>query len=134
MSSRSRPLASHKTRAGHRARAYSGGGGVSGVCGYGRPPAPFHPYGEGWRAVALGTQRGAVSSKGAVEPIIGFGLGRDDHFSAAQALADAGASPWAEAASADYDLRFAAAELVRWRKQLRCRRQATSRAVAELSN
>ena len=105
-------------------------------CGISQADAAGSPsagYSEGWRAVALGTQRGAVSSKGAVEPIIGFGLGRDDHFSAAQALADAGASPWAEAASADYDLRFAAAELVRWRKQLRCRRQATSRAVAELS-
>ena len=90
-------------------------------------------FSEGWRSAAFGVQRGAVNSKEAVEPVVGLGFSREEHLSVAQGLATAGASPWAEATSVDYDLRFAAAELIRWRKSLRPHRQATLRAFAELS-
>ena len=88
----------------------------------------------GWRAAALGQQRGAIHSAGQVEALLGFGLTPEEHYAQSCNMADAGASPWAETAASEYDLRFAAAQLVQHRGRLRDFRQATRKAFAELAD
>ena len=89
---------------------------------------------SGWRAAALGQQRGAIHSAGQLEPLIGFGLSKEDHLKQAILLARTGQTPWTETAASDYDLRFAAAALVANRDHLRSHRQNTRKAFAELAD
>lgn len=90
--------------------------------------------GPGWRAAALGQQRGALHSAAQIEPLVGFGLSKAEHLARAQDLARRGKSPWTEIAAADNDLRFAAADLLANRNRLREHRQATRKAFSELAD
>ena len=66
-----------------------------------------------WVAWATGLQRGALASKHAAPPLLGYGLSKDEHFRIAAELACGPAQPWQRAVAADNDLRFAAAQVVR---------------------
>lgn len=62
----------------------------------------------GWMSVALGAQRGGLHSKHQVEPLVGFGMGEQAHFEACLRVASERRDPWAQAAPAPPDLKFAA--------------------------
>ena len=88
---------------------------------------------KAWTHAALGVQHGAWSSKRAVDPLIGYGIGKDDHFPEAQDLAGSNALPWNEPTTAEPDLRFAAATTVTQRANLRKFRKDIQKAIRELS-
>eukprot|EP00971_Amphidinium_carterae_P290908 5776934-Amphidinium_carterae.1 len=72
-------------------------------------PGPHSSWGgPGWGAASLGAQAGAVGAKAEVPPLLGFGMGPDEHFRAATQMAASGILPFDMQAAAPVDLRFAA--------------------------
>ena len=103
----------------------------------GMADAQFHAFGcfhRGQQAAALGMQRGGFTSKHAIDPIIGHGIGESAHFEAARAVAAAGKLPFDEQEAAGAELRFAAAKTVENWANLRSHRRACARAMAELAD
>ena len=88
---------------------------------------------SGWTAAALGVQRGAVHSRHSIEPVVGFGMGQDEHFMACLEMARTRADPWSAGVAADADYRFAAEQLVTHRHDLRAHRKRVRGALRELS-
>ena len=99
----------------------TGGGSAAGVGG------------TGWRYVALGTQGGTLSSRRAIDPLVGFGLEAEGHFEAACGIASKGVLPYDARAAAAYDLRYAAEYTVANRQELRHRRAHVAALVKELA-
>ena len=87
---------------------------------------------KSWTHAAPGVQHGVMSSKRALDPSIGYGIGDDEHFSGAQDLAGSNALPWNEPTTAEPDLRFAAATTVTQRANLREFRKDIQKAIKEL--
>ncbi len=65
-------------------------------------------YRTGWAAATVGAQRGALHSKHQVQPLVGYGLGKDEHFHACLGVAQHRRDPWSQAVTAPQDLKFAA--------------------------
>lgn len=88
----------------------------------------------GWASLAVGQQRGAAGSKHAVEPVVGFGLGKEAHFQAALSVGVAGGDPFAIDAKAAPDMRFAAQQVAAHMGVSRQTRQELQGLVKELSS
>ena len=82
----------------------------------------------------LGWQRGAKESKLAVTRLIPSELSMDGHFDAALGIAAKGGIPFMHNTAFDDDLRCSADWTIRWRSQLRKKRQSCSKAFCELSD
>ena len=86
-----------------------------------------------WRSAAQDVQRGTLMSRLAIDPLISFGLSRDEHFEQVQALAVPGCFPMDARPVCDQDLRFAAWRTVRSRSQLEAVREEDIACVEELA-
>ncbi len=98
--------------------------------------APIHVQmsASGWRSLAVGEQRGAVGSKHAIQPVVGFGLGKAEHFHQALQNACRREDPFSLPATASPDLRFAAERTAEHISRLRAARQEAGGLIRELAS
>ena len=97
--------------------------------------APIQAQGRatGWEALSVGKQRGATGSKHAVDAVVGFGMGHDQHFQAACTVSIMELDPFALDAKTSPDLRFAAEQVARTFQRPRETRQELRGLVKELA-
>ncbi len=86
----------------------------------------------GWETLAVGRQRGATGSKHAVTPVVGFGVGKNQHFEAACSVNAEALDPLSMEAKAAPDLRFAAEKTMQHARRARELRQEFRGLVREL--
>jgi hypothetical protein len=83
------------------------------------PALAPHKYCKGYQSLTEGRQRGAVGSKGAIDPLVGYGGTDQAHFDVAISKVSAGDQPWETGASVSQDLRYAAVRTVSHAKGIR---------------
>ncbi len=88
----------------------------------------------GWAALAIGYQRGATGSKRAIEPVVGFEMGKDARFQAVLSMGREEVDPLAMDAKASPDLHFAAEQVAGQIGRSRQSRQELQGLVKEPSN
>ncbi len=104
------------------------------VEGVSKTPIQAQARATGWESLAIQKQRAATGSKRAVDPVVGFGMGKQDHFRAACHVGDEKLDPYAMNAKSTPDMRFAAEQTMGAASQLRDTRQAFTGVVKELQS
>ena len=89
---------------------------------------------SGWRALALGDRRGVTGSKHAVDAVVGFGMGKAEHFRAALRCAEQREDPLSLNTAAPPDLQFAAERTAESIGSLRDVRQSIAGLIRELAS
>ena len=69
-------------------------------------------YHSGWLSLATGRQRGGSGSKHELPPVVGVGLSPHEHFQASAGKAEQKRDPWALGAAVDFDMTFAARQVI----------------------
>ncbi len=101
--------------------------------GVAQAPIQAQTRATGWNALAVGKQRGATGSKHALDPAVGFGMGKHEHFEAACSASEQFLDPYSLEAKAAPDLRFAAEKVVENSEAPRKIREQLRGLVKELS-